>query len=634
MKLTPFAKVFISLIILAVVGYVAWVKVPSVQELAGRTGLIKGQQGQGKGSDDTGATTSGGGKDKDRDRDRGDRPSGDRIVIGVNDFGGAYPLLLANDGAKPGPKSLFKKAGLDVEVRLIRGSKERLKAFDDGKVQVMLLTLDYLANLVPIYKQKGVDLKSFLLVDWSRGNVGIVARPEFQSIESLRRARIATTKHTPTHYLLLSLLDKSNLSPQDIEDTKGRLVFATKTPQAGEMFQRGEVDAVAIWEPHLSQAMADGRGRLLVSTATATNLIADVLYARADWIKGHEAQIEALTQAFFAAVQQLAEDPEPAIRLAAEAFEQKPEEIHATLQKIKPATFADNRAFFGLDTEECAYDRLYTEASRFWKKEGIISGDVPPPSETRETGHLQRLAPKYRTERVEEFFAFAEPPSAKEPSLLTKSVSIYFDTGQSRLDRNAQRVVDAFAETLAVFQNAYVRVEGNTDNVGARKANVTLSQARAQAVVEYLVERHRLARARFIAVGNGPDNPVADNKTEEGRAQNRRTEFKIIKTAQGGDQVVAAKGAESLVRVLQGKSAEIRACYDKALAASPGLKGKLTLQLMIGADGAVVRSRISDATVFNGGLERCILKSAAAWRLPPPPGGGTTIQYPITLQPG
>jgi NitT/TauT family transport system substrate-binding protein len=81
---------------------------------------------------------------------------------------------------------------------------------------------------------------------------------------------------------------------------------------------------------------------------------------------------------------------------------------------------------------------------------------------------------------------------------------------------------------LAEFGNAYVRVEGNTDNVGSRTANVALSKKRAAALVDYLVTQHGLDRARFVAVGNGPDKPVGDNSTEAGREINRRTEFAII----------------------------------------------------------------------------------------------------------
>ena len=505
MKLTPFAKVFIALVIVGVVGYVATTRDRHLLPLP----------------------------PKEAPDPRRSGPSSDnRIVIGVNDFGGAYPLLLANDGPLPSQQSLFTKAGLEVEIRLIRGSKERLAAFESGEVQVMLLTLDYVANLAPVFKEKGIDIQSFLFVDWSRGNIGIAAKPEFPSIESLLKAKIATTKNTPTHYLLMSLLDKSNLTPPQIEQVKSSLVFATKTPQAAELFMRGEVDAVALWEPHLSQALAGGKGQVLLTTETATNLIADVLFARKEYLEAHRAELGKLAQAYFEAVAQLGTQKERAVSLAAAAFQQQPAEVAATLAKIKPATFADNRSFFGLATEDCAHDQLLIEATRFWQKEGLLKpGQAVEPARAKWLRALEDIAPQYKDQRVVEGFKFTAAPEKAAPSLLTKSVSIYFASGKSDLDMNAKRVLDGFATTLQVFQNAYVGIEGNTDNVGNRAANVALSKVRAQAVQTYLVERHRLEPTRFLVTGNGPDVPVADNKTLQGRELNRRTDFKILKNA-------------------------------------------------------------------------------------------------------
>jgi len=67
-------------------------------------------------------------------------------------------------------------------------------------------------------------------------------------------------------------------------------------------------------------------------------------------------------------------------------------------------------------------------------------------------------------------------------------------------------------------------VEGHTDNTGSAAANQTLSEARSQAVVEKLME-NGIARDRLTAAGKGQSAPVADNATDEGRAQNRRVEF-------------------------------------------------------------------------------------------------------------
>jgi outer membrane protein OmpA-like peptidoglycan-associated protein len=72
-----------------------------------------------------------------------------------------------------------------------------------------------------------------------------------------------------------------------------------------------------------------------------------------------------------------------------------------------------------------------------------------------------------------------------------------------------------------------IQLEGHTDNVGTAADNQKLSENRAKAVVAYLTGKG-VAPARLMAKGFGATRPVADNKTEEGRAQNRRTELKIL----------------------------------------------------------------------------------------------------------
>ncbi len=523
MRLTPFAKLFIAAVVVAVVGFTGWhyysrgaFNPPKTAATPDLAGVAKADD-----KDKPPVDESGVGKPKAK-QPRNPK----KIIVGVNDFGGAYPGIVANDGATPGPNSRFSRAGLDVEIRLIRGSKERLQAFDDGEVDVMLLTLDYFANLVPIYAKKGDKLQAFFMADWSRGNLGIVSKPTIKSIEALRDAKVATTRNTPTHYFLLSLLKKSNLKAEEIEKVKSSIVFATKTPQAGEMFKRGEVDAVAIWEPHLSQAMGGDKGRLLVSTTTATNMIADVLFARQSFLTSHEEELTTFVRIWLEGVKMLDENPKPGVELIARTFKQSVEETGALLGKIKPATFADNRAFFGLDREQCAYVTLFDDAARFWQKEGVID-TVPQAAPHRWLKPLEANQKDHADEKVAEKFVFRAPKPGVDP-LLTKSVSIYFASGDATLGPNARQIVDQFQETLAQFGNAYIRVEGNTDNVGARAANQTLSKKRAQALVDYLVEKHGLDKRRIQAVGNGPDKPVGDNKTEGGRELNRRTDFAII----------------------------------------------------------------------------------------------------------
>ena len=73
-------------------------------------------------------------------------------------------------------------------------------------------------------------------------------------------------------------------------------------------------------------------------------------------------------------------------------------------------------------------------------------------------------------------------------------------------------------------------IVGHTDMVADVGTNLKLSQARAQSVVNALVVKHGIAGARLIAFGNGPYSPIASNKTEDGRAMNRRVELVEIST--------------------------------------------------------------------------------------------------------
>jgi outer membrane protein OmpA-like peptidoglycan-associated protein len=108
-------------------------------------------------------------------------------------------------------------------------------------------------------------------------------------------------------------------------------------------------------------------------------------------------------------------------------------------------------------------------------------------------------------------------------------VSIYFAKGAYRLDPNARKLIDEFADTLVELGNTYVTVEGYTDDSGAPETHGPLSERRAQAVVDYLVAQRRLDRARFRVIGRGM--LLDRDNTEEGREKNRRTDFKLYENS-------------------------------------------------------------------------------------------------------
>ena len=103
-----------------------------------------------------------------------------------------------------------------------------------------------------------------------------------------------------------------------------------------------------------------------------------------------------------------------------------------------------------------------------------------------------------------------------------------FDTGKATLDASSRATINTIAGIMNEFKTVTASVDGYTDNSGDKAANLALSKARAEAVMQMLVAGG-IDASRITAVGHGDDKPVADNGTEEGRAQNRRTELTATK---------------------------------------------------------------------------------------------------------
>lgn len=103
---------------------------------------------------------------------------------------------------------------------------------------------------------------------------------------------------------------------------------------------------------------------------------------------------------------------------------------------------------------------------------------------------------------------------------------IEFESGQAVLRPSGMLILDEMAAALDRIGGRKVEVIGHTDNTGTREANLALSLARAGAVRSYLAAKG-IAAASIAVAGAGPDQPVADNASAEGRARNRRIEFRV-----------------------------------------------------------------------------------------------------------
>jgi len=116
-------------------------------------------------------------------------------------------------------------------------------------------------------------------------------------------------------------------------------------------------------------------------------------------------------------------------------------------------------------------------------------------------------------------------PIEANASVVLKNV--FFDVNKFDLKSESEAELDIVVQLMNDNPTVKIQIGGHTDNVGKPTDNLTLSNNRAKSVVNYLISKG-IPTARLSAKGFGETQPVADNKTEEGKALNRRTEMKVI----------------------------------------------------------------------------------------------------------
>lgn len=105
--------------------------------------------------------------------------------------------------------------------------------------------------------------------------------------------------------------------------------------------------------------------------------------------------------------------------------------------------------------------------------------------------------------------------------------AIYFETDKAQLKEEAHSTLDKILKLMEKYPSLQLEVGAHTDSIGNSEYNMKLSNLRAAAVIEYLVQ-HDILPARFIGVGYGSEMSIGDNRTEEGRQLNRRVEFTVV----------------------------------------------------------------------------------------------------------
>jgi OmpA-OmpF porin, OOP family len=123
----------------------------------------------------------------------------------------------------------------------------------------------------------------------------------------------------------------------------------------------------------------------------------------------------------------------------------------------------------------------------------------------------------------------APPPAPAPPKVIDKmTLRVNFDFNKSDIRKADEAEMNKAVGFVKKYPNSKVKIEGHTDSIGTDQYNQKLSERRAEAVQNYLIQKGAVKKTNISTVGYGESKPIAENKTAKGRAENRRSEIMIL----------------------------------------------------------------------------------------------------------
>lgn len=216
-----------------------------------------------------------------------------------------------------------------------------------------------------------------------------------------------------------------------------------------------------------------------------------------------------------------------------------------------------------------------------------------------------------------------------------KERQVAFVSGKASIVANSDPLLADVAAAIKVSGATRIVIEVYTDPRGSEVFNQALSQARAAAVRQWLIDRGNVEAAMLVAEGRGENKPMVVNTPN--RQKSAHTEFRIVRAASPEPaHPVSVQGslAPELIRqVVRAGAHDVRACYDKALSSAPALRGTATLRWVIAADGGVSSCETKSSDLHSAELEGCMCQAVKTWTFAKPRGGGVVVvNYPFVLQ--
>lgn len=491
----------------------------------------------------------------------GYQPMANRTVkFALNVWAGWAPIILQNGGAAPG--KLWSIPGGEpfrVELVLIDNPVSMRDAYAAGKVHIGWATLDMLPLFMDeLKKDPRIMPRVYQQVDFSNGGDGIVVRrnaardPKNPTISDLKKKKIVLAQNSPSEYFLLNALVNGGVQPSDVS-----FIYTEDAFQAAAAFKSDKSIAACVsWAPDIyNLAKAEGN-HMLVSTATANKLIADVWFARGDFARDHLDICEGLVRGIFEAMGKMKNEEErkQAAKWMSKLYSIPEADALGMLGDAHSANYAENRDFFMNQNNPANFERTWNTAYLLYRKMNRIAQQVPF-DQVMDFSILQKLADEepYKSSRNEYQINFApksvQTIKAEGSEILTKVVTLHFFPNSWDLRKvvtvredgkeitkpyepAVEPILEEVGKLAAQYGAANIVVEGHTDSsmrgqVSAQTVK-ELANNRAAAVKTELIKKFPNFNVnQFSTDGVGWDRPF-DSEDPNNHAKNRRVEIKVI----------------------------------------------------------------------------------------------------------
>jgi ABC-type nitrate/sulfonate/bicarbonate transport system substrate-binding protein/outer membrane protein OmpA-like peptidoglycan-associated protein len=480
------------------------------------------------------------------------------VEFPINVWIGWLPLLAANHGAAPNEDSaFFKKYGFKVHFSLIDNPMAARTAFAQGDSQILWGTLDMMVLFAPgLMKDSRTSPRIYQQIDWSNGGDGIVAREGIGEVRDLKGKTVVFAQNSPSQYYLYNLLIRSGLQPTDIKPKYTEDAF-----QAAKAFVSDpKIDACVSWSPDIYKITDPTKikgTRLLSSTKDANRVIADVWAARADFARDHPEVMEGLVSGVFDGLSFINGSPanlKTACGWLAELYKMKGSEVEEMVGDAYATNFGENCKFMLNKNNPTNFENTWQSVSYVYKTLGLIDKEIPF-DQVVDFSVVQKLKNEQparypdQMETADTKFAprhYEDVAEGKTP-VMRESIRIQFypnssnlfepshdDTGKAlpntKYDPDIDSKLDNAKVIVGQFEAATIAITGHCDSsmkgLADYKMVKDLSEARAAAVKQALVDRYHFPPDKFVVKGMAWDLPAkADDPNNQ--ALNRRVEIVV-----------------------------------------------------------------------------------------------------------